>query len=33
LVMSPLGIGLHTSPYYNAISHALVDDRLEEVQS
>lgn len=29
-VMSPLGLGLHTSPYYNAMNHALVDDRLEE---
>lgn len=29
-VMSPLGIGLHTSPYYNNMSHPTVDDRLEE---
>jgi hypothetical protein len=29
-VMSPMGLGLHTSPYYNEMSHALVDDRLEE---
>jgi alpha-L-arabinofuranosidase len=28
--MSPLGIGLHTSPYYNNMSHPTVDDRLEE---
>lgn len=29
-VMSPMGIGLHTSPYYNAMTHSLMDDRLEE---
>jgi hypothetical protein len=29
-VMSPMGIGLHTSPYYNAMGHSLMDDRLEE---
>ena len=28
--MSSLGLGLHTSPYYNYMSHANVDDRLEE---
>lgn len=28
--MSPMGLGLHTSPYYNAMNHASVDDRLEE---
>jgi hypothetical protein len=29
-VMSPMGIGLHTSPYYNAMGNSLMDDRLEE---
>jgi len=28
--MSPMGLGLHTSPYYNAMTHASLDDRLEE---
>jgi alpha-L-arabinofuranosidase len=28
--MSPLGLGLHTSPYYNNMSSASADDRLEE---
>lgn len=28
--MSPLGLGLHTSPYYNNLSHPNVDERLEE---
>ena len=29
-VMPTTGLGLHTSPYYNNMSNALVDDRLEE---
>jgi alpha-L-arabinofuranosidase len=28
--MSPLGLGLHTSPYYNELDHPDIDDRLEE---
>lgn len=28
--MSTMGLGIHTSPYYNAMTHASLDDRLEE---
>ncbi|TWT92914.1 hypothetical protein Pla108_40540 [Botrimarina colliarenosi] len=28
-VMSPLGLGVHTSPYYNSLSNAGMDERLE----
>lgn len=28
--MSPYGIGLHTSPYYNSLGDPSIDDRLEE---
>ena len=28
--MSPLGIGIHTSQYYNAMANPNLDDRLEE---
>src|SRR5262245_5387602 len=28
--MSPYSLGLHTSPYYNTMANAAVDDRLEE---
>lgn len=29
-VMSPMGLGLHTSQYYGNLGHQFVDDRLEE---
>lgn len=28
--MSPLGLGMHTSPYYNSLTHSSMDNRLEE---
>ncbi|WP_425395168.1 hypothetical protein [Aeoliella sp.] len=28
--MSPLGLGIHTSPYYNSLTDPNLDDRLEE---